>query len=474
MRTSFAWIVVVLALSGVVWAQDQPGQKPRAEQAQPTRAEKLKEAQVRALIEHIGQAEGIITARTALRRAQVIDRDNPDVLDAYLRKALQLGRPDYAVESAADLARINPKHTLAWALLAYDAARDGQMPRALRYTLLALEADADNPGVLHNAGQALAWYDNQPIAPQLPNALLARLVKVRDQIDEKPAFKRSYERFMALYDRQAEMGQRLEGQVQRDQALLEGINGQILTLQKELREINDKIAEQEQLEDAYELELYLAHRHPTRISKYYDPRRGVVGGYGVGHIGYVDGVVVGRLGYSTGRTIIIGDDDNLFVNSHRAAKYRRGALRDAIDRADDRGDDLRALRRRYYHTLRRLTRQSRRLSEDIDQVQELIDNPAKAVQRRLAWDPPAIEGQVVHESPTAPERSVEPIELPTDPEIEASGLLRLARLYLTNGYFDQAAARVQKLLESYPDTEAAAEARKMLTPAGQEGPEQGD
>jgi predicted nuclease with TOPRIM domain len=464
-----AYLTILLAIfAGPAGAQHA---KPDKQQDERTRRrEELKQQRIGVLVEHIRKADGIVAARNAVRRSRFIDPDNVAILDAYVRKALQLGRPGYAVDAATELARVQPKHSLAWAVLAYDAANDRRMTRALRYTLLALEADADNAGVLHNAGQILAWYDNQPVAPELPNALLARMLAVRDKIDETPAFTRSYQRFMALYERQTEMGERLAQQVQRDRKQMQILQGRLLTARQEQARIHEQISQLELREDALRLELKLTDHYPTAISKLYDPHtlgRTLYTGTS-GSIAYIRGVLTVGTERHAGRTIIIGDDDDLddlFVNSLQAERYRRRALRDAIDRVDDRGDRLRHASRAWSRDVSQISRQIRRLESEIQQAEELINNPAQAVQRRLAWKPPAVQGEIIPPSEKGVQIApVQRIELPTDPELEAGKLLRLARLYRSNGYPDQAAVRLRTLLEKYPKTRAAEKARKLLGP----------
>ncbi len=461
-----AFLAIVLAiLAGSARAQQDQQQEERAR-----RREQLQQQRIRVLVEHIRKAEGIVQARNAMRKSRFVEPDNPSVLDAYVRKALQLGRPEHAVDAATELARIHPKHSLAWAVLAYDAAKDRRMAPALRYTVLALEADADNAGVLHNAGQILAWYDNQPVAPKLANALLARLLAVRDQIDQKPAFTRSYQRFMALYQRQTEMGKRLAEQVQRDREQMQILQARLLAARQQQARIEEQLSQLEQREDALRLELKLTRHHPTAISKLYNPHTlgRTLYTRTNGSIAYLQGVL--RLGTEThtGQTIIIGDGDgldDLFVNSLQAERYRKRALRDAIDRVDDRGDRLRRSGSAWSQDVSQVSEQIRQLESEIRQAEQLINNPAQAVQRRLAWKPPAVEGKIT----PANQKGIDPpqaekIQLPTDPELEAGKLLRLARLYRTNGYPDQAAARLRTLLEKFPKTQAAGEARQLLGP----------
>ncbi|MHC4562353.1 MAG: tetratricopeptide repeat protein [Planctomycetota bacterium] len=49
-----------------------------------------------------------------------------------------------------------------------------------------------------------------------------------------------------------------------------------------------------------------------------------------------------------------------------------------------------------------------------------------------------------------------------DPEAKAQGILKLARTYHNNGMVDKAKAKLQACLDTYPDTDAAKEAKELL------------
>jgi len=99
------------------------------------------------------------TATAAYAKGCTINRRSSKLQLAYLKKMLQLGRPDVAKKAATELLEIDPKCGLALGTIAYMHARKTHYLPALTPAVKAAEIERDNKSIIANAAQLVAWYE---------------------------------------------------------------------------------------------------------------------------------------------------------------------------------------------------------------------------------------------------------------------------------------------------------------------------
>ncbi|GEM_PF-2144144 len=155
-------------------------------------------------VQSIDSATTPDAAANAYAKGCTMNRRSSKLQLAYLRKMLQLGRPDIALFSAGELSVIDPKSGLAWGTLAYMQAKKAQYLAALTPAVRAVEFEPKNEPICQNAAQLVAWYE----AGKRGNvdAEVARTMKgLRSASKEfAAAYKRAKEAFKKLADVKAD------------------------------------------------------------------------------------------------------------------------------------------------------------------------------------------------------------------------------------------------------------------------------
>ncbi len=99
------------------------------------------------------------TAAAAYAKGCTINRRSSKLQLAYLKKMLQVGRPDVAQNAAKELLELDPKCGLALGTVAYMHARKTHYLPALTPAVKAAEIQRDNKSIISNAAQLVAWYE---------------------------------------------------------------------------------------------------------------------------------------------------------------------------------------------------------------------------------------------------------------------------------------------------------------------------
>lgn len=403
------------------------------------------------LAARIRGAPRLQAAASAFARAQGLKRDHLPILEAYMRKCVALERPRIALIPAGMILRIDPDNADALGLMAFDRAASGDYVEALDYAFRAVLADRHDVADLQNAGQLLAWYDQQPFPPRLENDVLRRIGRVRRLLDNSPVMRQAYERVSALYARQEEINKGLAEKLTEQQQRFLQINEQVMAIDARMREVSHRIEQNRRRIRILRTEYWFARHHPTKLSKHFYPH--LAGGLYVGHGGTVHR---GSGGLHTPSVII---SDGGFVSSLRAKRLRLGLIGESIGDARAEIDALQSRHQMLETQGRTLLPEWRRLRNKIGDLREIIDRKDEAVRRRLAWQPPQIDRKA-HEPVEGPE--VQPAEAEKTPEDRAAAQLKLARLYAVNGLIESARRYAQSVVDKYPDTPSAPEAARLL------------
>jgi len=144
------------------------------------------------------------TAASAYAKGCTINRRSSKLQLAYLRKMLQLGRPDIGQFAAGELSVIDPKSGLAWGTLAYMQTKKAQYLAALTPAVKAAELEPKNEPICQNAAQLVAWYEAGKRGSV--DAEIARTMKDLPSASKEfaAAYKRAKEAFKKLADAKAD------------------------------------------------------------------------------------------------------------------------------------------------------------------------------------------------------------------------------------------------------------------------------
>ena len=132
-------------------------------------------------------------------RACALNRMDPELNSAYMRRMLLLGRPRAAYMSARILSAQDADAALAWAMIGYMMGRSNKYLDALTATARALEFNSDDPSILNNAGQLAAWFDNAPAPPKLGDREKRIMDKLKDKFAKSQVYIDAYKRVNTVY-----------------------------------------------------------------------------------------------------------------------------------------------------------------------------------------------------------------------------------------------------------------------------------
>ena len=402
-----------------------PSLSARAEQAQgpPSKAEAAKAAEQRggrlaAFIQAVGSAEHPRQAISAYARGCAVDRSKPEIHEAYMRRMLQFGLPRIAYYPARVLVTMQRDNGVAWGVLGYMHGRRGELDEALSATVRAAENDGGNPSILHNAGQLVAWYDNELNLPKISDRTKRSLEKVRRELSERQPFARAYKGMTAAYKEQAALAEGFARKIDALEAETLALERLALDVDRKIRDFNDEIAYREDVIDSLRRDLYYASW------AYYPSAHG-------GYVVYP-----------------------AYEGPYRRETRRR--IRDQQHEIEKLQLDIRTLRREGHGVLGDLRAKRGRLDKLRDQTNQALAR----VRRRFRWDPPAVDGVVTDETEhfgPPPAR-----DEPENAETAAEKRLDMAGLYLRHDLRERAVEILRQVAKTHGSTKAAARARLLL------------
>ncbi len=157
-------------------------------------------------LEAIVQAPSPSAAIQAYNRARAVESDNPALDEILMLRMLELGAPEMCAAQAQRIVDYHPDNGLAWAVLAFNAARVGDYPTALAQIVEAVRGEPRDPFVQRTAGQLLAWYDTQGRSVWLPAELREGLRHVRRELSGQREYHAAYRQAREFYARVAGAG----------------------------------------------------------------------------------------------------------------------------------------------------------------------------------------------------------------------------------------------------------------------------
>jgi len=408
--------------------------EPAKPQAPRTRAERFA-FYLRAVENAAHPSEAI----AAYARGCAIDRENARIHRAYMRQMLKFGLPQVAHYAAQSLVALEPGDGMAWGVVGYMHARRGDLAEAFAATVRAACYRRDDPSILHNLGQLLAWYENEPDAPAVAGWALRTLERIKPDLMKREAFVKAYEVTRVAYkdaERQADQFRRRLSQAEAD--LLSAQNA-ALEIDRQLQEVSADLDSRYRMAQLLRVELERSYHY---CFGYFIPR------------GFVSSGVV----FGTGQAAPWGG----FVYTSESSRFYRDELYERLRREQRAVENLRRraalLRRQGRVVLAQLSGKE----EALKRLRRRAEQVLKRAERRFRWDPPAVDGVVTPELDRVPQAPVKLPVLAPEPEAVAATRLKVALLYLENDMQPKAAAILEEIVSRYGSTKAGVRARRIL------------
>jgi tetratricopeptide (TPR) repeat protein len=430
------WIVPPLLLLAVAAGAEPPvaGPAETAPASAPSAADEARRAQVLAgCVRQVRTADSAGAAAAAYAHGCSINATHVPLQRAYMRRMLELGLPRFAHHPAKVLTTLRPeREPLAWAVVGYNEAKRNHWNDALEATLRAAETLEDNVSVLHNAGQLVAWYEQSPNSPRASDRTKRAMAELRrGRLDRGGAFADAHRAITAAYAEYAAAVAEARAAIAAVQAEIAETERAIDQTRQDLLAVEVQIDHYLDVLDDLEDDLDDVEDERDRAR-----RREVTAGGSVI-------IIHDREYYETEIAELRREIRE--VNAHlgdlkaaRAALRRAG--RDLLDDLRDQRDKLTELRR------------------------HVAFDAELRLRRHFRWDPPAIDGRVVKER-KRPSPATAPTSRATDAERVADSRLRLAELYLRHDMPEKAAETLKEVIDKYPSTPAARQARALLAKA---------
>jgi hypothetical protein len=283
---------------------------------------------------------------------------------------------------------------------------------------------------MNNAGQLLAWYRQILALPDLPDRDKRAIDRFEDKWTEHPMFARAYTRIHVAFEEQKRLDEVAAEKLAAAESAVLALHRHALDIDTQLTEVRQTIAEHKRLLSAYRAE-YL---------------------YGAGP-----------------RYIVIDDDDDLddlsgwYVPVYYPTSIRRAELEARIIEEQRIIDELQGQASDLYREGRKVMAELKRKRSALEDVRDRELAIRQRLLRQFRWDPPAVNGVVTdeREHPPLGDAQAAPA-VPVDPETQAAQRLSLARAYLAGGKEARARDILRELIDNWPETPAARQARDLL------------
>ena len=226
-------------------------------------------ADITPLIEIIRTTDQPAKAIAAYARANTLDRNNFDLLNAYLRRMLQLGLPQVAWRPANVLVHLAPEEGLAWAVVGYMHGRENRLTEAFSPTMRAISRLEGNRSVLFNAGQLAGWYDHQQVPPEVSHAARRILDDRRKQLAADPFFKRGYEAIAKAYRQLTQRNADLNKRITAMEAASREVRKLAVEIDGQMQDLSSDIDQRESEINRLDRELrygYVSHGSGIRVT----------------------------------------------------------------------------------------------------------------------------------------------------------------------------------------------------------------
>ncbi len=478
-RVLLAMLALLAVGVGVSWAEppvDPEGDSVADPAADPagdadqtavaTDAEQI-EVELARLATAIDAAETSAEMDELFSQASRIDRDDPGVNQAYLRRALRFGHVQKAVYAARRLLKFSDREGVAFAVLAYYEADQGYLPKAFPEAVRAAEQLPLDPGVMHNAGALVAWFEFQNDVSYVPQEVRQALLLNQATWLEQPDFAASYEFVNAL------MGG-YEMRIVEIQDMLVGIEESMATIDEKIVIFVERLTPIDRELRALRHDLYAAR---LSLTGQYWSRAELQGRIGAANVRIRE--------LESDNSLTAAQEEELARLEEKVVFWERD-LRNAYDRCGQthirewilrlRGE-IRTVERERDELITEIRIEKRRfdaLKDDrreadkqLDDIEEQKQRALGIRDRRVTWELPLVNGERIDLAALQAAARVNYTRQPaasTGPvDTSAAGRnLQLAKQYASGGRKDRAVELLEKILAQAPDSDQAPEAQELL------------
>jgi hypothetical protein len=203
MKPAFLRLLGVTVVAGVVWAVPASTGQDYLDDGPPAALSDDAVVDVPPGLEDLARATTPSAAVEAYARARLAAPDDLLVDQVYVHRMVELGAPDMCAAQAERIVRHVPDNGLAWAVLAFNAARANDFVTALTHIARAARYAPRDPFVQRTAGQLLAWYDTQADPSELPATAREAARDIRRTLGGQHEFAEAYREARGFY-RQSE------------------------------------------------------------------------------------------------------------------------------------------------------------------------------------------------------------------------------------------------------------------------------
>lgn len=366
------------------------------------------------IIAAIRNAKDANSAAANYARARKIGKDNVELYDAYMKTMLTLGHPKIALYPALELRRLRAKNGTAWGVVGYNDARRGRYLTAFTSTIHGMQLLPDDPGIQHNAGTLMAWYESLSMKPALSGSFKVLLSKQSKQWLEKAKFAEAHRKATSEFSARAERIERLKADVASAQTASRTAARESSQATVRYRQYRRAIAKLEDDVKALRRRWYKERRDRGKLDR-------------------------------ARREILIAE------LSERIADRRR---------------KISTLKKDLYRVRKEMVEKADLLKK----AKRALAKPRKAlwaeesIKPSLTWIPPAVDGVITPEAKSPPPMPAADTQPASQPSAVSSAEVQLktAKVLLQNDRTQRAMAILVVIVKNHPNTKAAKEAADLL------------
>ncbi|MBT3201634.1 MAG: hypothetical protein HN350_17165 [Phycisphaerales bacterium] len=362
----------------------------------------------------------------AYTRASSLDRMNMQLNSAYMRRMLQLGRPQAAYVSAKILSTQDVDAGLAWAMIGYTTGRSGNYRESIIATARALEFNSDDESIMNNAGQMAAWFDNAKFPPKVGDREKRIMARLAPKFKKSKAYTDAYKRVSTMYATCKQDRSGVETRLLNAQKEYNKVRTSELTMRATLKRLGSQF-----------------HQLSARLKKIEKDIR------------------------QNRNNLNLRDEHGRQVYDTRAILAENSRLEKERDAAKKKQDELKKEATPLGPKVRLAEAKGKMLRKEVSECNIALKKLKPAILKVLRWDPPSVDGVFTEEAPGAPKVSnpttkPAPTIMTTDDEAKAAKRYKMAKLYISNDKDQRAREIILEILTKYPKTKTATQARELL------------
>ena len=424
------------------------------------------------LVTAIETAETVAAADGFFSEASRYDRDDPGINQAYLNRMLQFGQVQKAVYAARRLLKFSDREGIAFAVLAYYEADQGYLAKAFPEAVRAAELLPQDPGIMHNAGALVAWFEYQDDVSYVPEEVRQALLLNESAWRDQPDFAAAYDHVNALMDAYETRIVEIHDLLIAIEASMDAIDAKIEVMVERLYPIDRELR-------ALRHDLYAAEQR--LIGQYWTTAQ-LQGRIRAANT---------RIGALTARGNLTAAQQEELARLEEQVKFWHRDLDWSYDPRSERQirerifqlrDEIRQVQRERDEVITEIRIEKRQLDalkddrrEADKQLDDIESQKKKALgirDKRATWQLPMVNGEQINlPAIQAESRARNVSRPPAKPgEFDAAKSMQMARQYASGGRKDLAIELLEAILAKAPQSEQATEAEELLNELARSSP----